>query len=104
MFNRSRSLSTIVRRGYNQAAQDMAGIKPPKGPGGSGSGSEGVNANVPGLSSNIVKPASGPLGPGASPTGDYKVPEYYSFNRFSYAEAEVEIAKYRLPQPSAHRK
>ncbi|XP_069966462.1 uncharacterized protein NdufV3 [Bactrocera oleae] len=100
MFHRSRSLCSIVRRGYNQAAQDMAGVKPPKGPG----GSDGVNPNVPGLSSNIVKLASGPLGPGASQNGEYKVPEYYSFNRFSYAEAEVEIAKYRLPQPSAHRK
>ncbi|XP_004535224.1 uncharacterized protein LOC101463482 [Ceratitis capitata] len=100
MFLRTRSLPAIARRGYNQAAQDMSGIKPPKGPGGGAS----INPDVPGLSSNIVKPSSGPLGPGASHSGQYKVPEYYSFNRFSYAEAEVEIAKYRLPQPSSHRK
>ncbi|XP_053950656.1 uncharacterized protein LOC129239658 [Anastrepha obliqua] len=100
MFTRSRFLFRLSRRSYNQAAQDMAGVKPPSGPGGSTS----VNTNVPGLSSNIVKPTSEPLGPGASTSGKYKVPEYYSFNRFSYAEAEVEIAKYRLPQPSAHKK
>lgn len=62
---------------------------------------EAVRTDVPGLSSNIVKPKSQPLGPGASPTGAYKVPEYYCYDRFSYHEAEVEMAKYRCPQPSA---
>jgi len=57
--------------------------------------------NVVGLSSNCVKPTTAPVGPGASATSGYKVPEYFSFNRFSYAEAEVEMAKYRCPQPSA---
>ncbi|KAM7347568.1 NADH:ubiquinone oxidoreductase subunit V3 [Cochliomyia hominivorax] len=60
--------------------------------------------NVKGLSSNCVKPVSGPVGPGASSTGQYKVPEYFSFNRFSFAEAEIEMAKYRCPQPSALKK
>ncbi|XP_017483942.1 PREDICTED: uncharacterized protein LOC108372702 [Rhagoletis zephyria] len=96
MFRHPCSLCTIARRGYTQAA----GVKTPQ----SSSSSAGVNANVPGLSSKIVKPSSTPLGPGASHTSEYKVPEYYSFNRFSYAEAEVEIAKYRLPQPSANKK
>lgn len=64
----------------------------------------GINANVPGLSSNIVLPKSQPLGPGASSTGEYKVPEYYCYTRTSYHEAEVELAKYRCPQPNANRK
>lgn len=61
----------------------------------------GVNANVPGLSANCVKTNSQPVGPGASADGQYKVPEYYCFNRMSYHEAEVEMLKYRCPQPSA---
>lgn len=60
--------------------------------------------SVKGLSSNCVKPASGPVGPGATPNGQYKVPEYFCFNRFSFHEAEVEMAKYRCPQPSALKK
>lgn len=63
-----------------------------------------VNANVPGLSSKIVLPKSQPLGPGAATDGKYKVPEYYCYDRTSYYEAEVELAKYRLPQPSAVKK
>lgn len=62
---------------------------------------EAIKTDVPGLSANIVKQRSQPLGPGASPTGPYKVPEYYCYDRFSYHEAEVEMAKYRCPQPSA---
>lgn len=62
---------------------------------------EAVKTDVPGLSPNIVKQRNQPLGPGASATGPYKVPEYYCYDRFSYHEAEVEMAKYRCPQPSA---
>lgn len=63
-----------------------------------------INTNVPGLSQNIVLPRSQPLGPGAATDGAYKVPEYFCYNRTSYYEAEVEMAKYRLPQPSALKK
>lgn len=62
---------------------------------------EAVIPDVPGLSPNIVKAKSQPLGPGASSTGPYKVPEYYCYDRFSYHESEVEMAKFRCPQPSA---
>lgn len=61
-------------------------------------------SNVTGLTSSCVKPVSGPVGPGAAPDSQYKVPEYFCFNRFSFAEAEVEMAKYRCPQPSALKK
>ncbi|XP_055841935.1 uncharacterized protein LOC129909026 [Episyrphus balteatus] len=64
----------------------------------------GINANVEGLSSRCVKPATEPVGPGASANGEYKVPEYFCFSRVSYFEAEVEMAKYRCPQPKANRK
>jgi len=35
---------------------------------------------------------------------EYKVPEYFGFNRMSYSEAEVEMEKFRIPQPIAPRK
>lgn len=59
--------------------------------------------NVPGLSSACVHPASGPVGPGIDPNknGAYKVPEYFCYDNMSFFEAEIEMAKYRLPQPSA---
>ncbi|XP_063625146.1 NADH dehydrogenase [ubiquinone] flavoprotein 3, mitochondrial [Cydia splendana] len=65
-----------------------------------------VNANVPGLSQNCIAPASQPVGPGVDPkkSGPYKVPEYYLYNNMSYFEAEIEMSKYRCPQPSALRK
>ncbi|XP_047997656.1 uncharacterized protein LOC125235220 [Leguminivora glycinivorella] len=65
-----------------------------------------VNENVPGLSQNCIAPASQPVGPGVDPkkSGPYKVPEYYLYNNMSYFEAEIEMSKYRCPQPSALRK
>lgn len=63
-----------------------------------------VNENVPGLSSKCVLPRSQPLGPGASSSGEYKVPEYYCYDKNSYAEAEIEMANFRCPQPNANRK
>lgn len=68
------------------------------------SGASAPTSNVKGLSSNCVKPVTEPVGPGASINGAYKVPEYFCFNRFSFAEAEIEMAKYRCPQPSALKK
>lgn len=35
---------------------------------------------------------------------EYQVPEYFGFNRMSYHEAEVEMEKFRVPQPVANRK
>lgn len=59
------------------------------------------NINVPGLTSYVIKQKAEPLGPGASANGKYRVPEYFCYDRFSYHGAEVELAKYRCPQPSA---
>lgn len=59
------------------------------------------NINVPGLSSYVIKQKAEPLGPGASKTKAYKVPEYFCYDRFSYHGAEVELAQFRCPQPSA---
>lgn len=56
--------------------------------------------NVPGLSSNVVKVPNEPVGPGASKAADYKNPEYYCYDKTSYFQAEIEILKYRCPQPS----
>ncbi|XP_075216548.1 uncharacterized protein LOC142321914 [Lycorma delicatula] len=60
--------------------------------------------NPPGLSNRVIKPPSGKIGPGASKDGEYKNPEYFSYHRTSYFEAEIEMAKYRLPQPSPFKK
>lgn len=60
-----------------------------------------TNVNVPGLSANCIKKTSGPVGPGAKVDGEYKVPEYFSYNNMSYYEAEIEMSKFRCPQPKA---
>lgn len=60
--------------------------------------------DVPGLTSYVIKQKAEPLGPGASKSKEYKVPEYFCYDRFSYTSAEVEMAKYRCPQPSALKK
>ncbi|XP_043660228.1 uncharacterized protein LOC122624634 [Drosophila teissieri] len=100
MFSPSRALRPALSRCYSQIkGGPVSGGGRPSAPG-SSAGAPSSPAVV-GLTSNCVKPTTGPVGPGASATGGYKVPEYYSFNRFSYAEAEVEMAKYRCPQPSA---
>ncbi|CAM1154360.1 Uncharacterised protein g11185 [Pycnogonum litorale] len=31
----------------------------------------------------------------------YKVPEYYSHDKMSYIDYEVELSQYRIPQPSS---
>ncbi|XP_028169276.1 uncharacterized protein LOC114359191 [Ostrinia furnacalis] len=65
-----------------------------------------VPSDVPGLSSNVVHPASQPVGPGVDPSksGAYKVPEYFCYDNMSFFEAEIEMSKFRLPQPSALKK
>ncbi|CAG4951084.1 unnamed protein product [Parnassius apollo] len=65
-----------------------------------------INTNVPGLSSAVIHPSSQPVGPGVDPSknGAYKVPEYFCYDNMSYFEAEIEMAKFRLPQPSATKK
>ncbi|EFN60362.1 hypothetical protein EAG_02074, partial [Camponotus floridanus] len=40
------------------------------------------------------------VGPGASKNTEYKNPEYFCYHVASFGEAEVELAKYRLPAPS----
>ncbi|EDV46063.1 uncharacterized protein LOC6551429 [Drosophila erecta] len=107
MFSPSRALRPALSRCYSQIkGGPVSGGGRPSAPGSSAGASSSQSGapsspTVVGLTSNCVKPTTGPVGPGASATGGYKVPEYYSFNRFSYAEAEVEMAKYRCPQPSA---
>ncbi|KAH8271143.1 hypothetical protein KR018_005558 [Drosophila ironensis] len=100
MFSPTRALRPALSRCYTQIkggpiASGSSAAKAPQ------PSSTATASPVTGLTSNCVKPTTGPVGPGASASGHYKVPEYYSFNRFSYAEAEVEMAKYRCPQPSA---
>ncbi|XP_065159047.1 uncharacterized protein NdufV3 [Atheta coriaria] len=70
-------------------------------PSSAGTSSSSSNPNVTGLSSNCIAPSSGPVGPGASKDSPkYKNPEYFLYNTMSYHEAEIEMLKYRCPQPS----
>nr|XP_036676988.1 uncharacterized protein LOC108021798 [Drosophila suzukii] len=105
MFSPTRALRPALNRCYSQIKGGPASGGGRASAPGSASESPAASGpslpNVVGLSSNCVKPTTAPVGPGASATSGYKVPEYFSFNRFSYAEAEVEMAKYRCPQPSA---
>ncbi|XP_066944811.1 uncharacterized protein NdufV3 [Macrobrachium rosenbergii] len=41
------------------------------------------------------------VGPGASKAGDYPNTEYYTYNKMSYFDLEVEMGADRIPQPSA---
>lgn len=81
-----------LKRFYSQKATPNQPTKP---------AGDAQNINVPGLSSYVIKQKAEPLGPGASKSKEYKVPEYFCYDRFSYTSAEVEMAKYRCPQPSA---
>ncbi|XP_066252553.1 uncharacterized protein NdufV3 [Euwallacea similis] len=56
--------------------------------------------NVKGLSESVVKVPSEPVGPGASKNSNYPNPEYFCYDKTSYYEAEVEMLKFRCPQPS----
>ena len=58
-------------------------------------------ADVPGLSAKVVNVPGSEVGPGASKNSNYKNPEYFCYNTTSYFEAELEMQKYRLPQPSS---
>ncbi|CAH1159487.1 unnamed protein product [Phaedon cochleariae] len=56
--------------------------------------------SVQGLSEACVKVPSEPVGPGAAKNRGYKNPEYFCYDKNSYFEAEIEMLKYRCPQPS----
>jgi len=62
-----------------------------------------LDGNVPGCVGERKEP-TGRVGPGATKTGDYKAPEYFCYTKWFFTEAEVEMQKYRCPQPSANKK
>ncbi|CAK1543221.1 unnamed protein product [Leptosia nina] len=72
----------------------------------SSSVSPSPSTDVPGLSNAVIHSSAQPVGPNVDPnkSGAYKVPEYFCYDNMSYFEAEIEMAKYRLPQPSALKK
>lgn len=55
---------------------------------------------VQGLSQAVLKVPNEPVGPGAAKSTNYKNPEYFCYDKTSYYEAEIEMLKYRCPQPS----
>lgn len=59
-----------------------------------------VNINVVGLSEKCCKIPNKPVGPSAAKDKEYKNPEYFCYHIDTFGEAEVELAKYRLPAPS----
>lgn len=88
-MNKIRNFSTITRNFtvgkivYNKPATPVSNI--PK---------------VPGLSDACIKVPNNPVGPGAAKNTGYKNPEYFCYDKTSYFEAEIEMLKYRCPQPS----
>nr|CAI5827173.1 unnamed protein product [Callosobruchus analis] len=56
--------------------------------------------DVEGLSKACVNVPNQPVGPGAAKNTGYKNPEYFCYDKTSYFEAEIEMLKYRCPQPS----
>ncbi|XP_048507893.1 uncharacterized protein LOC105690067 isoform X1 [Athalia rosae] len=86
---------TLLMRPYNQQFLTSS----------SGSSTSGSQiTNVPGLSKKCVDMPDTPVGPRASKSGEYKNAEYFCYNEMSFAEAEVEMAKFRLPAPSNKKK
>lgn len=57
---------------------------------------------ISGLTGACVKPNEAKNVPGTGK--EYKVPEYFAYDRMSYHHAEVEMEKFRVPQPVAPRK
>ncbi|KAL0829320.1 hypothetical protein ABMA28_004117 [Loxostege sticticalis] len=96
-YNKLGVLSRCYSEGVGQNQGPAASSPPPAAQ---------VQTDVPGLSSNVVHPASQPVGPGVDPnkSGAYKVPEYFCYDNMSFFEAEIEMSKFRLPQPSALKK
>lgn len=102
---RARSFSSI-RRGFKagiivfkKAPSSSSASKPPS----SAPAASSTPANVPGLSSDVLQVPNEPVGPGASKAAEYKNPEYYCYDKTSYFQAEIEMLKYRCPQPSAQK-
>ncbi|XP_039276501.1 uncharacterized protein LOC111053411 [Nilaparvata lugens] len=91
LSNRSRKLASLVR--FNHGAATPTSSTSQK------SGS--TVPDVQGVTKNVVDIPSAALGPGASKAGDYKNPEYFAYHQWSFYEANVEMDKFRLPQPSA---
>lgn len=55
---------------------------------------------VRGLTEACLKVPKDPVGPGAAKNTGYKNPEYFCYDKTSYFEAEIEMLKFRCPQPS----
>lgn len=99
--DRVRSFSSI-RRGFkagiivfNKQPKSSKSSSPQSPP------STSAALNVPGLSSQVLNVPNEPVGPGAAKAAEYKNPEYYCYDKTSYFQAEIEILKYRCPQPSS---
>ncbi|KAL0273658.1 UNVERIFIED_CONTAM: hypothetical protein PYX00_006283 [Menopon gallinae] len=87
-----RSLDRIIRSPVRQAlAQRFQSGESANAP---------PNLNPPGLSQNVVSVPNAEVGPGASKNSVYKNPEYFCYTNMSFFEAEIEMKKYRMPQPS----
>ncbi|XP_071454761.1 NADH dehydrogenase [ubiquinone] flavoprotein 3, mitochondrial-like [Hetaerina americana] len=95
VISRSARPRTLSTKATESTTASQPGMKS------SSTGSGGPNiAAVPGVTSKVMSIPNSEVGPGASKSSSYKNPEYYCYNPFSYAEAEVEMFKFRLPQPS----
>ena len=92
---RSISNEILIQRGNLILLRFLSTKKPSKS-----SNPSKINPNVAGLSNKCLEIPNEPVGPGAAKDKEYKNPEYFCYHIDSFGEAEVELAKYRLPAPS----
>lgn len=61
-----------------------------------------ITSSVKGLSSKVIiaNPPAERVKKAAE-NGTYKNPQYFSYHKTSYFDAEIEMLQYRLPQPSS---
>ncbi|XP_050539832.1 NADH dehydrogenase [ubiquinone] flavoprotein 3, mitochondrial [Daktulosphaira vitifoliae] len=60
-----------------------------------------ITANVKGLSNKVIIANPPPERVRKTVGNTYKNPQYFSYHKTSYFDAEIEMLKYRLPQPSS---
>ena len=72
MFTCTRTLNLVARRGMSAAAGGSGSASASKQPPAAAPVAS-TTINVTGLSSRCVKPATGPVGPGAAANAEYKV-------------------------------
>lgn len=100
MHIRATTIASLRRLSLSAVRQQQGG---PSAPASAQAEAKKLDGDVPGLRGERKDP-TGPVGPGATKTGEYKAPEYFCYSKWFFTEAEVEMQQYRCPQPNANKK